>query len=168
MAKFTLSIETEDTAELAEIALKLAQGFVPPSTSAVVIDPLSDMVRGTPREVAEAAEVTAPTGEAVKRRGRPPKAKDEATVSDEFSAGGKPVEAAPVEAPSPAPAPAPANEDVTYDSLKSVLTDVLKAKSAKDAQDIIRNTTDGAASSLTQLKPEQYPAVYAALKKALG
>ena len=150
MAKFSLHIETDDATELAELALRLAAG-APVGVNQVVVDPFHAVQQSAEEPAAE------PKG----RRGRPPKAAE-------------PVAEAPtpqadlvVEAPAPAPAPAAADEAVTYDSLKTLLTEVLKAKSAKEAQDVIRETTGGRAASLTQLSQDDYAAVAAALRKAL-
>jgi len=69
------------------------------------------------------------------------------------------VEAAPV-------AGAGAGAAVTYDSLKDLMTELLKKKSASVAQQVIRDATGQ--SSLSACTVDQYPAAHAALVAALA
>lgn len=159
MAKFSLHIETDDATELAELALRLAAGAAPAMERIEALE-------GAQRDVAERLISTADEAKEQKRsRGRPPKAAEPVAEAPAPTPQADPV----VEAPAPAAAPAPVavDEAVTYDSLKTLLTEVLKAKSAKEAQDVIRETTGGRAASLTQLSQDDYAAVAAALRKAL-
>ncbi len=61
----------------------------------------------------------------------------------------------------------PSDGAITYDMLKDTMTEVLKAKSAAAAQGIVKEASGGK-PSLSQCSPDQYPAVYAALKAALA
>ena len=61
----------------------------------------------------------------------------------------------------------PSDGSVTYDMLKDKMTEVLKAKSAAAAQQIVKDASGGK-PSLSQCTPDQYPAVYAALTAALA
>jgi len=55
---------------------------------------------------------------------------------------------------------------VTYDSLKDLMTELLKKKSASVAQQVIRDATGQ--SSLSACTVDQYPAAHAALVAALA
>lgn len=194
MAKFSLHIETSDVSELAEIALRIAVGSggavgTADAPSGAEPDPQFD-VEPKPAlgaSVAAALATYPQVGMAPMpdkpRRGRP--AKVEAAPAP-VAAEPAPVDlpgsvilvdtttlepkvhkrdATPEPAPT-APAAAPAGE-ITYDTLKETLTQVLGVKSAKDAQDIIREATGGRAASLTQCQADDYPAVVAALRAVL-
>ncbi|MCA3186927.1 MAG: hypothetical protein INH13_25580 [Cupriavidus sp.] len=161
MAKFTLSIETNDVSELAELGLRLAAG------GPLERDEDKDEALSTGAESQPATAAPLP----LKRRGRPAKDVSVLNLAAEPPAPEPVVEAAPAPAPAPVvEAPAPAaqpNEEITYDCLKGLLTDVLKSKSAKAAQDIIVATTGGRAASLQQLQPDDYAPLAVALRKAL-
>jgi pyruvate dehydrogenase E2 component (dihydrolipoamide acetyltransferase) len=170
MAKFSLHIETSDANELAEIALRIAVGSGGAVGTAAGETPSAEF-HGSGSQLDEPKATPAPAADKP-RRGRPAKVEAAPAVAAvEPAPVAEPAPAAPVAAPAPAPAPAapaaaPAGE-ITYDTLKETLTQVLGVKSAKDAQDVIREATGGRAASLTQCQVEDYPVVVAALRAVL-
>ena len=164
MAKFSLHIETSDVAELAEIALRIAVGSGGAVGAAAGETPAADFHGSSP----QLDEPKATPAADKPRRGRP--AKTEAAPAPAAPAADPVAEPVAVAEPAPvapaAPAAAPTGE-ITYDTLKETLTQVLGVKSAKDAQDIIREATGGRAASLTQCQVEDYPVVVAALRAVL-
>ena len=180
MAKFSLHIETSDANELADIALRIACGAgtaEPVNTEA----PSAEFHGSSPQ--LDEPEATPALTVGKPRRGRPAKVEAapaalHGTALEKHGEGDYTVAAAPpppgqTEPPAlptaaapAAPVAAPAGE-ITYETLKETLTQVLGVKSAKDAQDIIREATGGRAASLTQCQAEDYPVVVAARRAAL-
>ena len=167
MAKFILSIETTDVAELQRIVARMpadADESPIPATSPAYQDP-------PPADIEQPQTTKA-------RRGRPPKqeAPVEAAPVPTPVASAPTVEAASVQPSAPsapgagsapaATAPAhPAAPPVSYDALKSLLMQLMEKKSASFAQALLKEKCG--VPSLSLLKQDDYFAAYQALEQAL-
>lgn len=172
MARLTLSIETNDAAELAAFAAAIAG--VPPLTDAAEAALQAGAYRPaeTPQPSSAPAETPKPAEDAApaKKSGRKaaaPKAEETAPVAaDPFANQSPAAPAAEAAASSPAASAGTASpSEVTYDMLKDTLTAALRKVGPAKAQALIREHGAGA-PGLTQLAPESYGAVHAALKQA--
>lgn len=163
MAKFSLTIETNDDTEFAAIALRLSGQSQTPD-----LRPAADPI---------AVEVAAPKTRKAAVPSKPVDTADAAAIAAaQNSAQGEKETAAKLVEPEPIveqpadiqPGPtAIGNGDVTLDTLKTKMKLLLDKGSAKVLQDTIREA-GGGASSIGQVDPSLYGAVNAAFDAALA
>ncbi len=155
MAKYTLTIETEDSDEFAAIANRLADGA----------QPIAPTNEAPPAKQPRAAKpkVEEPVREQVGQPEPPvqPTTVDPAVLAAQNSGQGA-KETAVVEQPA-----ASADEPVTLDDLKALMTKALNANSAKTCQDAVRAAANGA-PGLSAVAVEHYAAVRDALLPLAG
>lgn len=160
MAKYTLSIETEDADELAAIAVRLAATL----TAATLAETLTAAT--LPDRVLTADAAAAPDMQS-RRRGRPPKTLDAAPAAEPPPAPvAEPPSAAQVVAPvAEPPAPEPPAGEVTAGDLKDYMTRLFQGGRASAAKiQAIFEATVGAKSVTRMSGPEDYAKALAALK----
>jgi hypothetical protein len=155
VAKYTLTIETEDSDEFAAIANRLADGAQPAAPTNEV--PPAKQPRAAKPKVEE------PMREQVGQPEPPvqPTTVDPAVLAAQNSGQGA-KETVVIEQPA-----APADEAVTLDDLKALMTKALNANSAKTCQDAVRAAANGA-PGLSAVAVEHYAAVRDALLPLAG
>ena len=154
MAKYTLTIETEDSDEFVAIANRLGGAVV-----------LTNEASAAPAKQPRAAKPKAeePVREQVGQPEPPvqPTTVDPAVLAAQNSGQGA-KETVVVEQPA-----ASADEAVTLDDLKALMTKALNANSAKTCQDAVRAAANGA-PGLSAVAVEHYAAVRDALLPLAG
>ena len=168
MAKYTLTIETEDSDEFATIAARLA-GAAPQ---------LADPPHPYPPRPTNEAPVAAKQQRTAKLKAEEPSVReqvgqpeppvqptnvDPAVLAAQNSGQGAKETVAPQQT---APA-ASSDEAVTLDDLKALMTKALNANSAKTCQDAVRAAANGA-PGLSAVAVEHYAAVRDALLPLVG
>ena len=152
MAKYTLTIETEDSDEFVAIANRLGGVAAPASEAAPAKQP---------RAAKPKAEE--PVREQVGQPEPPvqPTNVDPAVLAAQNSGQGA------KETVAQQPAAASSDEAVTLDDLKALMTKALNANSAKTCQDAVRAAANGA-PGLSAVAVEHYAAVRDALLPLVG
>jgi hypothetical protein len=148
----------------AEVRSALAELLGTSAPIAVVADKTETVAQ---RKKREAAEAEAPKPAAEGGAGNDPFAAPAATGSSTAQAS-TPVSTAQASAPGPTATvtASPSEGEVTYDELKTLMTNVLSKKSASYAQKALLDATGFKA--LTGLPKEIYPKAKAALEAALA
>lgn len=146
MAKFTLTIETDDAAELHGITTRIA------------------LPQAAPVEVAAPVEEVATSDEGKSVRKRRTKAEMEAAATP---APVSIVDTPAKEEPAPAGPAAPVTPEIDPAVLKDLLVQLMDKKGAGYAQNVIRTAAPGKAS-LSQLAPEDRFPVYQAFQAELA
>ena len=152
MAKYTLTIETEDSDEFVAIANRLGGVAAPASEAAPAKQPRAAKPRpeeSVPRELVGQPEPPAQ-----------PTNVDPAVLAAQNSGQGAKETAV-------ADAVASSDEAVTLDDLKALMTKALNANSAKTCQDAVRAAANGA-PGLSAVAVEHYAAVRDALLPLAG
>lgn len=162
MAKYTLTIETEDSDEFATIAARLA-GAAPSAPTNV-----NEATPAAPKQqrAAKPAKAEEPVREQVGHPEPPvqPTNVDPAVLAAQNSGQGAKETVAPPQQTTPA---ASSDEVVTLDDLKALMTKALNANSAKTCQDAVRAAANGA-PGLSAVAVEHYAAVRDALLPLVG
>lgn len=157
MAKYTLTIETEDSDEFVAIANRLGGAVVLTNEASVV--PFAATIKQTRAAKPKAEE---PVREQVGQPEPPvqPTNVDPAVLAAQNSGQGAKETAV-------ADAAVSSDEAVTLDDLKALMTKALNANSAKTCQDAVRAAANGA-PGLSAVAVEHYAAVRDALLPLAG
>lgn len=155
MAKFTITVETEDSDEFAGIAARLA-GAAPSA-------PTNEAPVAAKQTRAAKPKAEEPVREQVGQPEPPvqPTNVDPAVLAAQNSGQGA------KETVVQQPAAASSDEAVTLDDLKALMTKALNANSAKTCQDAVRAAANGA-PGLSAVAVEHYAAVRDALLPLVG
>lgn len=163
MAKYTLTIETEDSDEFATIAARLAGAAPQPADPPY---PTNDAPVAAKQTRAAKPKAEEPVREQVGHPEPPvqPTNVDPAVLAAQNSGQGAKETVAPPQQTTPA---ASSDEVVTLDDLKALMTKALNANSAKTCQDAVRAAANGA-PGLSAVAVEHYAAVRDALLPLVG
>lgn len=152
MAKYTLTVETEDSDEFVAIANRLGGVAAPASEAAPAKQPRAAKPKAeepvAPEQVGQPEPPVQPTNV------------DPAVLAAQNSGQGAKETAV-------ADAAASSDEAVTLDDLKALMTKALNANSAKTCQDAVRAAANGA-PGLSAVAVEHYAAVRDALLPLAG
>lgn len=170
MAKFSLHIETEELTELHTLVARMAGSLNVSIAAAPVSEP--EPQAAAPKTRAKKEEAKASTPEPVAAVPEAPAS----TVAPAVTASGEAPASAPVAAtvsspspsevpPSSQPSSSPAGA-VSYEDVKAALAKLMETKSAKAAQDVLKQATGFGSLSATPV--ERYADALAAINAAMG